>query len=80
LTDICSLCIIKPTEWEDFNFPNPVFETKGLDGDNLRRYLIDGLLLWGKYKNNRDRIHGRMRKRDAILLGDLLGGVYKHEE
>lgn len=60
-------------KWEDFNFLNPVFETKGLNDNELRKYLIKGLLLWGKYKNNRDKVHERIRKRDAILLGDLIG-------
>lgn len=60
-------------KWEEFNFLNPVFETKGLNGEQLRKYLIQGLVLWGKYKNNRDTMQGRIRKRDAILLGDFLG-------
>nr|WP_187142799.1 radical SAM protein [Acetivibrio ethanolgignens] len=60
-------------KWEEYNFLNPVFETKGLDVEQLRKYLIEGLILWGKYKNNRDKIHGRIRKRDSILLGELLG-------
>ena len=60
-------------KWEDYNFLSPVFETKGLNANELRQYLIKGLLLWGKYKSNRDKIQGRVRKRDAILLGDFLG-------
>lgn len=64
---------IKATEWEEFNFLNPVFETEELELNDLRKYIVSGLMLWGKYKNNRDKIHGRLRKRDAILLGEFLG-------
>ena len=56
-----------------YNFLNPVFETKGLNAEQLRKYLIEGLLLWGKYKNNRDAMQGRIKKRDSILLGEFLG-------
>ncbi|MGN1197466.1 MAG: B12-binding domain-containing radical SAM protein [Acetatifactor sp.] len=59
--------------WEEYNFLNPVFETKGLNAEQLRKYLIEGLLLWGKYKNNRDAMQGRIKKRDSILLGEFLG-------
>lgn len=61
------------SQWEEYNFLNPVFETKGLNAEQLRRYLIEGLVLWGKYKNNRDAMQRRVRKRDLILLGDFLG-------
>lgn len=35
-------------KWADFNFRNPIFETKNLRIDQIRRLLIDGLMLWHK--------------------------------
>lgn len=60
-------------QWKDFHFLNPTFETPSLCDSDIRKHLIDGLLLWAKYKSNRDQINGRLRKRDAILLGNYLG-------
>lgn len=60
-------------DWEKYNFLNPVFETPNISVEQIRKYLIGGLMLWGKYKNNRNFEQDRLNKRDAILLGDFLG-------
>lgn len=35
-------------KWADFNFHNPVFETKNLRIDQIRSLLIDALMVWHK--------------------------------
>jgi len=59
--------------WEDYNFLNPIIETKELNIAQLRKYLIMGLKLWSKYKKNRSGIDRKIYVRDALLSGNLLG-------